>query len=217
MLDATQLLATRIAASLSLLLFAGLAYNLLRLRRQMEASKAWIKCDGDIVASEAKIPVSHRSDDQDDVDAIIRYRYQVSGQIHESACIKFGGQAMMSRAFADALVAKYPVGTGVDVYYDPSDPKSAVLQPRKLDNLVAMLAFTIVFGVIAAFLVVQMIASKVLYASNGVPMFAFGLPLVAFLDAGLGIVAFVKGRRRAKASAQWPTAPGLIKTSAIIE
>ena len=217
MLDPSQLLYTQIAAGVCLLIFAGLAYNLLRLRRQMEASKAWVKCDGDIVASEAKIPLSHRSDDQDDVDAIIRYRYQVSGQAHESNCIKFGGQAMMSRAFADALVAKYPVGAGVDVYYDPHDPKSAVLQPRKLDNLVAMLAFTTVFGVIAAFLVTQMIAGKVLYAGNGVPMFAFGLPLVAFLAAGLGIVAFVKGRRQAKGSAQWPTAPGLITTSAIIE
>ena len=217
MLDPSQLLYTQIAAGVSLLIFAGLAYNLLRLRRQMEASKAWVKCDGDIVVSEAKIPLSHRSDDQDDIDAIIRYRYQVSGQAYESNCIKFGGQPMMSRAFADALVAKYPVGAGVDVYYDPNDPKSAVLQPRKLDNLVAILAFTTVFGVIAAFLVAQMIAGKVLYAGNGVPIFAFGLPLVAFLLAGLGVVAFVKGQRQAKASAKWPTVSGLITNSTIIE
>src|SRR5450631_4909800 len=83
MLDATQLLWTQIAAGVCLLIFAGLAYNLLRLRRQMEASKAWIKSDGNIVASEAKIPLSHTSDDQDDVDAVIRYRYRVGGQIHE--------------------------------------------------------------------------------------------------------------------------------------
>jgi hypothetical protein len=217
MLDATQLLATQIAAGVCLLIFVGLAYNLLRLRRRMEASKSWIKGEGDIIASEAKIPPSHRSDDQDDVDAVIRYRYRVSDQTYESDCIKFGGQGPMSRASADALVAKYPVSARVDVYFDPNDPKSAVLQPRKPDNLVAMLVFTAVFGVSAVFLIAQMIAGKVLYAGNGVPMFAFALPLVAFLAAGLSVVAFVNGRRRAKASAQWPTAPGLITTSAIIE
>jgi len=217
MLDASQLFYTQIAAGVCLLIFAGLAYNLLRLRRQMEASKAWIKSDGDIVASEAKIPLSHTSDDQDDVDAVIRYRYRVGGQIHESDCIKFGGQPMMSRAFAEALVAKYPVGASVDVYYDPHDPKNAVLEPRKLDNLATQFVFTIAFGVIAVFLIAHAVAGKVLYAGNGVPLFAYALPLVAFIVAGLSIVAFVNGRRQAKASAQWPTSPGTITTSAVIE
>lgn len=217
MLDASQLLYTQIAAGVCLLIFAGLAYNLLRLRRQMEASKAWIKSDGNIVASEAKIPLSHTSDDQDDVDAFIRYRYLVGGQMHESGCIKFGGQSMMSRAFADTLVAKYPVGASVDVYYDPRDPKNAVLEPRKRDNLVAQFVFTVAFGAAAAILSAHLIAGKVLYAGNGVPLFAYALPLVAFMCAGLSIVAFVKGRRQAKASASWPTSPGTITTSAIVE
>lgn len=217
MLDASQLLYTQIAAAVCVLIFAGLAYNLLRLRRQMEAGKAWIKGDGDIVVSEATIPSSHTSDDQSDIDAVIRYRYRVGGQTHESNCIKFGGQAMMSRAFADALVAKYPVGARVDVYYDPHDPKNAVLQPRKQDNVVAQFVFTVVFAAAAAILSAHLFAGKVLYDGNGVPLFAYALPLVAFLGAGLSIVAFVKGRRQAKASAQWPMSHGTITTSAIIE
>lgn len=217
MLDASRLLYTQIAAGVCVLIFASLAYNLLRLRRQMAASKTWIKAEGEIIASEAKIPLSHVSDDQDDVNAVIRYRYRVGGQTHESEAIKFGGQAAMSRAFAEPLVAKYPIGARVDVYYDPHDPKNAVLELRKRDNLVGQLVFTIVFGVAAVILVVQAIAGKVLYASNGVPLFAFVLPLVALLVAGLSVVVFVNGRRRAKASAQWPTAPGTITTSAIVE
>jgi hypothetical protein len=217
MLDATQLLATQIAAGVCLLIFVGLTFNLLRLRRQMEASRSWIKGEGEIVASEAKVPLSHRSDDQDDVDAVIRYRYPVGGQTNESGCIKFGGQPMMSRAFADALVAKYPVGARVDVYYDPHDPKNAVLEPRKQDNLVAQFVFAVAFGTAVAVLSAHLIAGKVLYVGNGVPLFAYALPLVAFLIAGLSIVAFVKGRQQAKASAQWPTSPGTITTSAIIE
>jgi hypothetical protein len=217
MLDATQLLWTQIAAGICLLLFAGSAYNLLRLRRRMEASKAWIKSDGDIIVSEAKIPLSHTSDDQDDVDAIIRYSYRVGSQTQESDCIKFGGGAMMSRGLAEALVARYPVGARVDVYYDPHDPKSAVLEPRKQDGLVAQLVFTVVFGAAALILGMQAIAGKVLYTDNGVPLFAFAFPLVAFLGAGLSVVAFVNGRRQAKASLQWPTASGTITTSAVVE
>jgi hypothetical protein len=217
MLDANQLLYTQIAVAVCLLIFAGFAYNLLRLRRQMKASSAWIKSEGNIIASEAKIPLSHTSDDQDDVDAFIRYRFVVGGQTHESGRIKFGGQPMMSRALADALVAKYPVGASVVVYYDPQNPENAVLEPRKRDNLIVQFVFTVVFGAVAALLSAHWIAGKVLYAGNGVPLFAYALPLVAFLVAGLGIVAFVKGRQQAKASAQWPTSPGTVTTSAVIE
>ena len=70
--------------------------------------------------------------------------YPVGGETHESEAIKFGGQAAMSRAFAEPLVAKYPIGARVDVYYDPHDPKNAVLELRR-DNLVGKLVFTIVF------------------------------------------------------------------------
>ena len=57
MLDASRLLYTQIAAGVCVLIFASLAYNLLRLRRQMAASKTWIKAEGEIIASEAKIPL----------------------------------------------------------------------------------------------------------------------------------------------------------------
>lgn len=217
MLDASQLLYTQIAALICLLILAGLLYDMWRLRRMMEASKTWLKVEGDIVSSEAKIPPSHTSDDQTDVDPVILYRYQVGGQVHQSDCVRFGGQPSLARGLAETLVAKYPPGARVDVFYDPRDPKSAVLEPRRQDSLVARSAFALTFATIAGVLIAHALAGKVLYAGNGVPLFAFLLPLVAFLGAGLSIVSFVRGRRLAKASAHWPTASGDVTSSTVIE
>jgi Protein of unknown function (DUF3592) len=217
MLGATQLLWTQIAAGVCLLLFAGSLYNLMRLRGRLAASKSWIKTDGEIIASAVKLPLSHTSDDQDDADAVIRYRYRVGGQNYESDSIKIGGQTSMARGFADALVAKYPVGARIDVHYDPRNPENAALEPHKQDNLVPHLVFAIVFGAIAGILAAHAIAGKVLYTDNGVPLFAFAFPIVAFLVAIFSVVSFVNGRRQAKASAQWPTASGTITTSDIVE
>ena len=217
MLDASQLLYTQIAALVCLLISAGFLYDMLRVRRAMEASKAWVKVEGDIVRSEAKIPPSHTSDDQSDVDPVVLYRYRVGDQIHQGGRVKFGGQPSLSRAMAETLVAKYPPGVRVDVYYDPLDPNSAVLEPRKKDSMVAKSVFALTFAVITGVLIAHAIAGKVLYTGNGVPLFAFLLPLVAFLGAWLCIVSFVRARRQANASVRWPTASGNITTSTVVE
>jgi hypothetical protein len=217
MLDATQLLWTQIAAGVCMLIFAGLVYNLLRLRGALEASKAWISTTGEIIASEVKLPQSHVSDDQDDAVAVLRYRYSVGSQSYESDRIKIGGQTSMTRMLADALVAKYPNGAHVDVYYDPQRPDNVVLEPSRRDNFVVQFILTVVFAVIAAILTAHAIVGKVLYTDKGVPLFAFALPIGALLIAVFSVAVFVKGRRQAKDSAQWPTAAGTITTSTIIE
>jgi hypothetical protein len=217
MLDATQLFWTQIAAGICLLIFVGLAYNLFRLRGRIEASKSWKKIAGEIVASGVNQPSSHVSDDLNDASAVIRYRYRADGQDLESDRIKISDQPMTTRLLAGALAARYPVGARVDVYMDPSDPKNVALEPRNQDNLVAQLVFTIVFGIIAAVLTAHAIAGKVLYSANGVPLFAFALPILAFLFALVGIAAFVRGQRLARASAGWPMTSGTITTSSVID
>lgn len=52
---------------------------------------------------------------------------------------------------------------------------------------------------------------------NGVPLFAFALPGVAILAAILSIASIARTRRLASASARWPTVPGTITTSSVIE
>jgi hypothetical protein len=74
-----------------------------------------------------------------------------------------------------------------------------------------------VFGFASAILTAHSIAGHVLYTSNGVPLFAFPLPILALLGAVFGVVAFVRERRLASASLRWPTATGIIVASGTIE
>jgi hypothetical protein len=217
MLDAHQLLWTQIAAGVCLLIFGGVLFNLFRLRGQMRAASTWGKIEAVITVSEVKQPPSHVSDDLNDATPIIRYRYRADGQEGESDQIRVGGQPLMTRVLAGRLVARYPVGARVDLYVDPNNPDNVLLEPSQQGNLAAQLAFTITFGFAAAILTAHAIAGHVLYTGNGVPLFAFVLPIVALLAAVFSVAAFARTRRLASASARWPTVPGIITTSGVIE
>jgi hypothetical protein len=217
MLDAYQLLWTQIAAGVCLLIFAGMLFNLFRTRSQMQAASEWDKVEGVITVSMVDQPAAHVSDDLNDATPIIRYRYRAGGQDFEGDRIAVGGQPIMTRVLAGKLIARYPVGARIDVHVDPNDPKNALLEPAQQGNLAARLAFTIVFGLIAAVLAAHSLTGHVLYTGNGVPLFAFALPILALLGAVFGVVAFIRGRRLASASARWPTVAGIVTTSGVIE
>ena len=217
MLDAHQLLWTQIAAGICLLLFGGFLFNLLRMRNQMRAARNWDKAEGIITVSKVDQPAVHASDDLDDATPIVRYRYRAGGQELEGDRIMFGGQPVTTRVLAGGLVARYPVGARVDVHIDPNDPKNALLEPAQQANLAALVALTIVAGLIAAILAAHSIAGHVLYTSNGAPLFVFPLPILILLGGVVCVVAFVRGRRQASASMRWPTVAGTVTTSDVIE
>ena len=217
MLDAHQLLWTQIAAGICLLIFGGMLFNLVRMRGQMQAARNWDKIEGVITVSEVDQPAAHVSDDLNDATPIVRYRYRAGGEDLENDQVAIGGQPLMTRVLAGKLVGRYPVGAHVDVYVDPNNPKKALLEPAELRNVAGVTAFTMVFGVVAAVLIAHSIAGRVLYTGNGVPLFAFLLPIVALVGAVLGVAAFVRGRQLASASERWPTVAGIITTSDVIE
>jgi len=217
MLDPQHLLWTQIAAGVCLLIFAGQIFNLLRMRSQMRAAESWSKTEGVITVSKVNQPPSHVSDDLNDASPIIRYRYNAGGKDLESDRIMAGGQPLTTRVLAIRQVARYPVGARVDVYVDPHDSSNVLLEPGTKNNLAALLAVAIVFGAIAAILTAHALAGKVLYTSNGVPLFAFALPALAILGAVASFASFIRGRRLARASARWPTAAGTVTTADVIE
>jgi len=217
MLDAHQLLWTQIAAGVCLLNFAGLLYNLVRSRQRMQAARNWDRVEGIVTASEVEQPASHVSDDLNDATPIIRYRYRAGSQDIEGDQVQIGGLPLTTRVLAARLIARYPVGAHVDVFVDPGNPGNALLEPTAAGNIAAQLAFTVVFGFAAAVLTAHSVAGHVLYAGNGVPLFAFALPAIAMIGAVAGIVAFVRARRLAGASAQWPSVAGAITSSTVVE
>jgi hypothetical protein len=212
MLDPQHLLWTQIAAGVCLLIFVGQIFNLLRMRSQMRAAESWSKTEGVITVSKVDQPPSHVSDDLNDASPIIRYRYNAGGKDLESDRIMAGGQPLTTRVLAIRQVARYPVGARVDVYVDSHDSSNELLEPGTKNNLAALLAVAIV-----AILTAHALAGKVLYTSNGVPLFAFALPALAILGAVASFASFIRGRRLARASARWPTAAGTVTTADVIE
>lgn len=82
----------------------------------------WPDTPGLIVHSE------HRQAPDGDNDSVrIEYDYQVAGQSHRGSKVSYAGGPAQAADKA-ALVARYPLGLAVTVYYDPADPSRAVLE-----------------------------------------------------------------------------------------
>lgn len=217
MLDAQGLMWTQIAAGISALLFGLMLFNLVRMRGQMQAARSWDKVEGIVTVSTVDQPATHASDDRNDAKPIIRYRYHAGVEELEGDKIFVGGIAMTTKALAIKLTGRYPVGAHVDVYVDPKRPAEALLEPAAAQNVAALVAFTIVFGLIATTLTAHSLAGHVLYADNGVPLFAFALPIVVLVGGVFCVAEYVSTRRLASASLRWPTASGSVTRCAVIE
>jgi hypothetical protein len=216
-MDSTHLLWTRIAAGICTLMFGGMFFNLIRLRGRIGAAAGWPAVEGVVIASGVDAPAAHLSDDLNDAAAVVRYRYRVGGRQFEGDRTRIDGEPLTTRMLATRLAARYPVGATVDVHVDPAHPENAVLDPAETGTLTAQFVLTVTFGIIAMVLVAHAIAGRVLTSSNGVPLFAFLLPALAFAATIASILSFVRMRRLARAGMSWPTTSGTIKSSAVIE
>ena len=58
----------------------------------------------------------------------VAYTYEVDGQEFTSDRHSFFEISSSSREFSEQIVQKYPVGTRVSAYYNPSEPSSAVIE-----------------------------------------------------------------------------------------
>lgn len=213
MLNAQQLMWTQIAAGISVLLFGLMLFNLDR----MQAARSWDKVEGIITVSTVDQPATHASDDRNDAKPIIRYRYQAGGQELESDKVFVGGSVITTRVLAAKLIGRYPVGAHVDVHVDPRQPTEALLEPAAAQNVAALVAFTIVFGCIAATLTAHSLAGHVLYTNKGVPLFAFALPIIVLVGGVFCVAEYIRTRRLASASLRWPTAAGRVTRCDVIE
>jgi hypothetical protein len=112
---------------------------------QGKASLQWPTVEGEIVESF----VSEEYDEGRCYRPKIRYRYQVNDQEYTSELTTFKAYWLV-RKTAEKMVDRYPVGSRVQVHYNPRRPKQAVLEPGAslppavaLIVVIAMLAFGI--------------------------------------------------------------------------
>ena len=57
----------------------------------------------------------------------VRYSYEVDDQTFEGSRLSYGEEGHSNRSEAQKVLARYPQGKEVEVYYDPMDPKRSVL------------------------------------------------------------------------------------------
>lgn len=216
MLTASALLWTRIGAGICLFVVANLVYALFKARRQVAAGKLWVRTTGKITMSKVSRPASPGKGDETATTVDVHYQYRVDDKDFEGNRIKFGGHGGMSALAADEIVARYPLGATVNVYYAPKALGQAVLEPGNKSNVAGLVVFLIVFTTITTILVAHSIAGKVLYTQNGVPLFAFMLPLFAIMVAIGAVVQYVLLRQRDNASKAWPTVWGKITRAGVV-
>lgn len=61
----------------------------------------------------------------------ITYEYQVDDEIFEGFVVNFGTEFVLRPRQARAMVARHPVGSAVQVWYDPDKPADSVLYRRR--------------------------------------------------------------------------------------
>jgi hypothetical protein len=111
---------------LGLLALATGIWNLLHPRKVL----AWIKVKGTIVSSETEsfreVDSSHRHTTL--YRPVIEFSYQAEGQEYHNILGSSGvTMSASSKQWADGEVARYPVGTQVDVFYNPENPTQSSL------------------------------------------------------------------------------------------
>ncbi len=166
-------LSTMIALAVSVpfvLIAMGLAYVAWRSGRKAKFSRNWTTTMGRIVAADIQ-PRTSRNSRGSETTAYypqVNYEYTVTSQRYLGNRFNFGMETGYGWVgAAEKIVAKYPVGGMVEVYYNPDDPSQAVLERTGgtsskilwivaagiLVILVAVLAFTgVIMGAVGQFI-----------------------------------------------------------------
>jgi hypothetical protein len=218
MLSATALMWTVIVAAICWFLVANQIYALWKMLGDKSSQRYWSVAQGKITISRLGVSATHPSGlDPADAGAIMRYHYRVGAKDYEGDGFRIGGKSRAMGLIAKALIKKYPEGKPVDVYYDPADPAQSALEQKGKGHLPGALIIVIVFAAIGGVLTAHAIAGKMIMMSNGLPMFALGLPSAALLVAAGSFAAYFIQRRASKASASWPSTQGQIICSRVVE
>lgn len=94
--------------------------------------------------------VSSDASEMNDLLPHIKFSYLVDQKEYQQL-LKFSGDITPSEEFSKSYVEKYPVGSSVQVYYDPDHPEIATLEPGPAQGDWLVLAIglcVLVFGIV---------------------------------------------------------------------
>jgi len=127
------------------------------LRRQGRAYARWPVASGRILGTRRDVELVENNDDRRDgrrheqydtfFGTTVSYAYQVAGRDYRSTRL-YAGRPVLSGSpkIAEAIIAKYPPGASVSVFYNPANPAEAMLEPLNFENAKVALIAAIGFG-----------------------------------------------------------------------
>lgn len=104
-------------------IFLGILFFM---RRKMAAVSQWPSTMGTVTSS--YLEQRHSSDSGYTNYPVVEYSYQVGGQSHQGMKIAPGPE--VGGTGAGKVVARYPAGAQVMVFYNPQNPSEAVLETK---------------------------------------------------------------------------------------
>lgn len=103
-------------------------------RRTAKQAATWPTVRGNIVKSEVE---EYQERDEDNEGRTrwrtayrpaVEYAYPVNGREYRGNQISYGMTVSAGQSYAEKVAAKYPVGSEIDVHYDPQEPSNSALQ-----------------------------------------------------------------------------------------
>jgi hypothetical protein len=113
-----------------------------RTRQKVQASMAWPYVPGRVTASTLRESVTPGDAEHSNTVSYfpsIQYEYAVNAQTYQSHRMAFQEKSYRSRRKALEALKAYPPGQPVWVFFDPADPRSAVLDRQAHGNNIALI------------------------------------------------------------------------------
>ncbi|HEX2622422.1 MAG TPA: DUF3592 domain-containing protein [Phototrophicaceae bacterium] len=126
-----------------------LAYRAYMGQRQVRASQNWMVATGKVLAAnvEARTSRSGTSGRSTSYYPNVVYEYQVNGQRYQNNRFYLGMQVGRGNYMTiQQRINNYPVGSSVQVYYDPNNPAQSVLERTSPGSRV--LVFAVIFIIV---------------------------------------------------------------------
>lgn len=127
-----------------------LYFQTLREKRLGRESASWPTAKATVLRSVARIDTDLESDRDRLLE--VSYEYTVDGQRYRGQRIAFGFTEFTDETSARKRLAELPSGAQVDVFYLPSDPRVATLEPRYNDSPTPLLK-AVIWTVIGGYIV----------------------------------------------------------------
>ena len=109
---------------------AGVAIWGVILRGRGEETLQWPTVRGKVYASRVVEERSRDADNETMYRPEIRYEYVVDGKEFAAKRLGLEDTPASWRSYADGIVARFPIGREVEIFYNPDDPSEALLEPR---------------------------------------------------------------------------------------